>query len=155
MKVLTNSVQEEDVRHFLEYVNDFSETGDKENADAVLQVSISANQKMYAKVRREVNVCEALRELMKDEIDAEIAREVAKASEKARTEAIQQGRAEGLAKGREEGRAEGREEGRMEGENRLNQLYIMLEKDGRMNDISRAMKEPEFLQALYKEYGMA
>lgn len=155
LKVLTNSVQEEDVRHFLEYVNDFSETGDKENADAVLQVSISANQKMYAKVRREVNVCEALRELMKDEIDAEIAREVAKASEKARTEAIQQGRAEGLAKGREEGRAEGREEGRMEGENRLNQLYIMLEKDGRMNDISRAMKEPEFLQALYKEYGMA
>lgn len=102
---------------------------------------------MYAKVRREVNVCEALRELMKDEIDAEIAREVAKASEKARTEAIQQGRAEGLAKGRAEGR--------MEGENRLNQLYIMLEKDGRMNDISRAMKEPEFLQALYREYGMA
>ena len=88
-------------------------------------------------------MCEALRELMKDEIDAEIAREVAKASEKARTEAIQQGRAEGRA------------EGRMEGENRLNQLYVMLENDGRMKDISRAMKEPEFLHALYREYGIA
>ena len=54
--------------------------------------------------------------------------------------------------GMREGREEGREEGRMEGENRLNQLYIMLEKDGRMNDISRAMKEPEFLQALYNCY---
>lgn len=37
-------------------------------ADAVLQVSVSANQELYEEIRRNSVMCEALRELMKDEI---------------------------------------------------------------------------------------
>ncbi|MBQ9278413.1 MAG: hypothetical protein IJ224_07245 [Lachnospiraceae bacterium] len=40
------------------------------NADAILQVSVSANQKLYDKITRGDGVmCDALRELMKDEFD--------------------------------------------------------------------------------------
>ena len=56
-------------------------------------------------------MCEALRELMKEEI------------EKEKNIAIREGHAKGLAKdlaeGREEGRAEGRVEGRAEGERHI------------------------------------
>ncbi|MBR4343614.1 MAG: hypothetical protein IKP88_13085 [Lachnospiraceae bacterium] len=43
------------------------------NADAVLQVSVSANNNVYQIIkRRDPLMCEALRELMKEEIDEEI-----------------------------------------------------------------------------------
>ena len=43
---------------------------DKQNADAVLQVSVSANRKMYDQIRRgDFDMCEALRELFKDELE--------------------------------------------------------------------------------------
>ncbi len=45
---------------------------DKENIDAILQVSVSANYELFGKIRRETTMCEALRELMKDEIQKDI-----------------------------------------------------------------------------------
>ena len=46
---------------------------DKQNADSVMNVSISANREVYNKIRRENPfMCQALRELMKDEIQEEI-----------------------------------------------------------------------------------
>lgn len=50
----------------------FKEPGDKEKADAVLQVSVAANKEKYDEVRRSTGMCEALRELMKDEIEEEL-----------------------------------------------------------------------------------
>ena len=61
--------------------------GDKEKADAVLQVSVVANKEKYDEVRRSTGMCEALRELMKDEIEEEL--------KKNRDQAIKEGRAEG------------------------------------------------------------
>ena len=61
---------------------------EKSDADAVLQVSMSANYELYEKVRRDNTMCEALRRLMKDEI------------EEALDAAKQEGSAEGLAEGR-------------------------------------------------------
>ena len=49
------------------------EPGDIQNVDAVLQVSVSANKKLYQKIRRDEDMCQALRDLMKDEIDEEVA----------------------------------------------------------------------------------
>ena len=44
------------------------------NADAVLQVSVSANREIYSRIAEEDNnMCEALRELFKDEIDVLVA----------------------------------------------------------------------------------
>ncbi|MDE7312487.1 MAG: hypothetical protein K2N87_12840 [Eubacterium sp.] len=50
----------------------YTEQGDKNNADAVLQVSVLANQEIYKAIRRDLGMCEALKELMKDEMDKEI-----------------------------------------------------------------------------------
>lgn len=47
--------------------------GDRQNIDAVLQVSVSANRQLFDKVRKDEDMCQALRELMKDEIAEEIA----------------------------------------------------------------------------------
>ena len=47
-----------------------SEPGDRNNVDAVLQVSVSANKEIYEAIRRcDKVMCEALRELMKDDLE--------------------------------------------------------------------------------------
>lgn len=102
LKVLSRSAEKEDIQKFTELARDFSEPGDKEKADAVLQVSVAANREKYDEVRRSENMCEALRELMKEEIEQEL--------EKARKEGLRLGKEEGREKGREEGREEGRQE---------------------------------------------
>lgn len=84
-------------------------------------------------------MCEALRELMKDEIEAEV--------EAARRAAEREGR--------ENGWLEGRAEGLTEGENRLKELCEQLDRDGRRDEFFQAMKKPEILKKLYKEYGIA
>ena len=70
-KILSKNAREEDVRRFLETASGYTKQGDKNNADAVLQVSVMANKKLYQAIRRDFGMCEALKELMKDEIDKE------------------------------------------------------------------------------------
>ena len=108
--ILSKHALEEDVRAFLETARRFTEPGDRNNADAILQVSVSANQELYEQIRRDSVMCEALRELMKDEI----AKEKQAARQEARREGLQEGRQEGLQEGRREGRQEGRKEGQQE-----------------------------------------
>ena len=73
LRVLSNKASEEDIKHFIEMASKFTEPIDKQNADAVMNVSINANRKVYDKIRRENPfMCQALRELMKDEIQEQI-----------------------------------------------------------------------------------
>ena len=58
LRILTKRAQEADVENFLRMAQGFTEPGDRQNADAVLQLSVSANRSVY----------EALRDLMKEEI---------------------------------------------------------------------------------------
>ena len=90
--MLSKSAQTDDIQRFTELASAFTEPGDKEKADAVLQVSVAANRKNYDKVRRTSDMCEALRELMKEEIEEEL--------KKNREQAIQQGLQQGLEQGR-------------------------------------------------------
>lgn len=60
---------------------------DQTNIDAILQVSIAANKDIYEKVRREDPMCEALRELMKDDIEAAVEAAKASAREESKKEA--------------------------------------------------------------------
>ncbi len=76
LRILSKNAGKEDIRTFLKEARQLKKQGDRQNADAVLQVSVLANQKMYEEIRRELGMCDALRELMKDEIEAEIARAV-------------------------------------------------------------------------------
>lgn len=68
--ILSKHVKEEDVRAFVEKAVQISEPGDRNNVDAVLQVSVSANKEIYEAIRRcDKVMCEALRELMKEDLE--------------------------------------------------------------------------------------
>ena len=70
LRVLSKHVKEEDVRAFVEDAALISEPGDRNNVDAVLQVSVSANKEIYEAIRRcDKVMCEALRELMKEDFE--------------------------------------------------------------------------------------
>lgn len=69
LRVLTKGADEDDVRRFVTDMSDEHNTADKMNADAVLQVSVAANWDLFEKIRKELPMCEALKELMKDELD--------------------------------------------------------------------------------------
>jgi hypothetical protein len=70
LRVLSKHVREEDIRAFVERAAKLSEPGDRNNVDAVLQVSVSANKELYEAIRRcDKVMCEALRELMKEDFE--------------------------------------------------------------------------------------
>ena len=126
--MLSKSAQTDDIQRFTELASAFTEPGDKEKADAVLQVSVAANRKNYDKVRRTSDMCEALRELMKEEIEEEL--------KKSRDKAIQEGLAQGLAQRLEQGLEQGIEQGIEQGlqqgieqgieQGRINQLIDLV-----------------------------
>ena len=59
-----------------------------------------------------------------------------------------------LAYAREEGREEGIGIGRKEGEEKLNQLYLLLIKQNRMDDLQKAAEDKAYRQKLYQEFGL-
>lgn len=90
LKILTRNAREEDIREFINETNGILIPGDRNNVDAILQVSVSANFELYQKIRRETTMCEALRELMKDEIEKDVNR------------GIERGLEQGLEMGRDD-----------------------------------------------------
>jgi hypothetical protein len=61
----------EDIRHFLEQASKLKSPRDRDNIDAVLQASVAANFELYEDGRRDSIMCQAMGELMKDEIAEE------------------------------------------------------------------------------------
>ena len=89
LRVLSNKASEDDIKRFIEMTSEFKEPIDKENADAVMHVSINANREVYNKIREENPfMCQALRELMKDEIQEEIKAAEEKAAQEATIKAV-------------------------------------------------------------------
>ena len=74
LRILSENADIEDIRKFLEQTENMKTPRERNNIDAVLQASVSANYEIYQKVRRANGMCEALRELMKDEIEQDVAR---------------------------------------------------------------------------------
>lgn len=96
LRVLTKTATEEDVRAFIEETGTYTDKVDKNNADTVYQVSVSANRELYAELlRRDPDMCTALRELLNDEIQAEIMDGEKRGEQRGRAEGMQLGRAEG------------------------------------------------------------
>ena len=75
LKILSKNAKEDDVRTFLQEAELAKEPGERNNIDAVLQVSVSENAELFEKIRRDEKMCQALRELMKEEIAEERADE--------------------------------------------------------------------------------
>lgn len=68
LKVLSKNAKYGDVNLFLADAN-IAENQDN-NIDAILQASIPANEDLYETIRRENPMCEALRRLMRDDLEA-------------------------------------------------------------------------------------
>ena len=60
------------IEEFLRNVEGMNTPRDRQNVEAVLQVSVKANDELYREIRRDANMCDALRELMKDDIEREV-----------------------------------------------------------------------------------
>lgn len=69
LRVLSNKAKKDDIKRFIHEIQQLTKSGEKNDADAVLQVSGSANYDIYEELWREENMCEVLERLMKDEID--------------------------------------------------------------------------------------
>ena len=72
LRVLTTQVEMRDAELFLEQIHYLESKNERSNIDSVLQVSVNANKQVYSLLRRQNEMCEALRELMKDEIEKEL-----------------------------------------------------------------------------------
>ena len=68
MRVMSVDADESDVRRFLEEARRYTTPEQKQNADAVLQVSSTANRKLYIRLKEDDDMCQALREIMSDEL---------------------------------------------------------------------------------------
>ena len=88
LRILSANADIEDIRKFLEQTENMKTPRERNNIDAVLQASVSANYEIYQKVRRANGMCEALRELMKDEIEQDVARGEARGEMRGRAEGI-------------------------------------------------------------------
>lgn len=93
---------------------------------SVMELIVRANKQKFEEVK---GMCDALRELMKDEIDAEVKKQV---QEKINAEV----------------------ESAEATEKRINALIIALSKADRMEDIIKAAKDHDYQQNLFKEFGL-
>ncbi len=71
LKVMVRNADEQTVRAFITETKNYSLPGDKQDADAVIQVSYDANIEMFKRLRGDSEMCEALRELMADDLEKE------------------------------------------------------------------------------------
>lgn len=86
ISALTKNLTEQNVDRLLESTSVLTQVDEKEFADSVLQVAMKSNETVFLKTKEVPNMCEALRELMKPEIEEEL--------RKARADAIAETRKE-------------------------------------------------------------
>ena len=84
LKMLSKSVERDDLSRFIAYARRFKSKGDKELINSILEISTRANIDIFEKYKEEKAMGEALRELMREEI----------------LESENKGRAEGRVEGR-------------------------------------------------------
>ena len=81
LRSLSNNLEKQEVRKLLERVEGLTQEVEKQLADAVLEVSIRANQQAVEELRGDEGMCQALLEIMEPEIN-KIAEEAAKEAAK-------------------------------------------------------------------------
>lgn len=92
LRVQRKNLTEDDAEKFVKFVSKFKQMYDVNLLDSIFQLSIADNKSLYDRLRKErEDMCNALRELMKDELEA----------------AEAHGRAAGLAAGETAGKIEG------------------------------------------------
>ncbi|MCD8363037.1 MAG: hypothetical protein LUC98_08775, partial [Lachnospiraceae bacterium] len=98
---------------------------------------------------------DALQQYIEDqEEDGKETFNMCKALDDMRQEAIERGISEGMERGISEGMNQGMNRGRAVGEDLFARLTGSLLQDGRMDDLHRAVRDPDIRQDLYREYHM-
>ncbi len=69
LRALSPKLSEAEAVQFVLSSQKYTESYDRQNADAVLQVSIAANLALYEAIREDYYMCEALENLMKDKLE--------------------------------------------------------------------------------------
>ncbi|MBP3199989.1 MAG: hypothetical protein J6N21_23745 [Butyrivibrio sp.] len=94
LQVMDYNASEAAVRKFLQEVSKYDEACDKRNADAVLQISAGANKSLYERLRGDKEMCEALKEIMAEDLK--------EAESKGEKRGIERGIEKGIEKGIEQ-----------------------------------------------------
>lgn len=68
LRVLSEKVEEQDMRKLLEHIRQLRKKFEREFADAVLEVSVRANKQILEKWKGDETMCQALLEIMESEI---------------------------------------------------------------------------------------
>ena len=105
-------------------LEDYKKNKENQLYQAVMEIIVKANENQLKEGKRDM--CNALLELMKDELDEK----------------------------REEGIREGIKEGESLGVNRINQLILKLSELNRTDDILKAAADREYQKKLLKEFGL-
>ena len=72
LRSLTEHLTKIDAQHLVYQIRGLQYKDEKEFADSVLQVAMSANKETFAKLKEESSMCEALMELMRPEYEADM-----------------------------------------------------------------------------------
>ena len=119
---LTDTLKDMSVTRQL--LEDYKKNKEDQLYQAVMEIIVKANENRLKEGKRDM--CNALLELMKDELDEK----------------------------REEGIREGIKEGESLGENRINQLILKLSELNRTDEILKAAADREYQKKLLKEFGL-
>lgn len=129
LRSLTDDLEEkEDAENLIQDYNTH-----KENSlyQSVMNIIVQANKEKFEEAK---SMCEALRELMKEEIEAE--------------------KIKANKEGRIQGEIAGKIEGKIAGKNLINELNKKLAQAGRMDDIIKAAEDKNFQDSLIEEFGL-
>ena len=118
----------EDMSVTRQLLEDYKKNKEDQLYQAVMEIIVKANENRLKEGKRDM--CNALLELMKDELDEK------------REEGIREGIKEGI------------KEGESLGENRINQLILKLSELNRTDEILKAAADREYQKKLLKEFGL-
>ncbi|BFL24259.1 hypothetical protein [Mediterraneibacter gnavus] len=133
LKSLTNELEQNETAEKL--LEEYSKNQANALYRSVMELIVRANKQKFEEVK---GMCDSLRELMKDEIDAEVKKQV---QEKINAEV-------------ESAVEITKKESTKATEKRINALIIALSKADRMEDIIKAAKDHDYQQNLFKEFGL-
>ena len=157
LKSLTNELEQNETAEKL--LEEYSKNQANALYRSVMELIVRANKQKFEEVK---GMCDALQELMKDEIDAEVKRQVQERIDAEVNKKVQEKiDAEVDAQVKEKINAEvesaveiTKKESTKATEKRINALIIALSKSDRMEDIIKAAKDHDYQQNLFKEFGL-
>ena len=101
LRILSDKAEEKDAKEFVERASLYESQGDMENAEALLSISETANQKIFEDIREEGNMNQVMRNFFKNEIEAAKKQAAAEAREQVFADAREQAEAEAEAEKKE------------------------------------------------------